>query len=379
MTTQVARFRRVIVGLVSLQILITNVAMAADATWTFSAGVRILNATSIELPVSDDTGTADVTAVKLPDGRIRAYFGVINMPSPGRVKSAVSSDGKTFVVEPGDRIPLEPSGQIMIGAASPFIYQLPDARFRLFMARGGGVSSATSSDGINFTMDAGLRLAQTAFQSAPTTRVQLFCSAIVALAESRYRMYCTQGVRQRQAQQALLVDRAIFSAVSSDLLNWTPEPGVRIGPGSAIPNDADHPTVLTSSPNGAVTLLYGRRLGAQDEWREWGEWIATSEDGLTFTKEAYTGVQGTEAAYVPTSGSSGILLYGNHTPATGSIISISDVRFGAAPSPSATPTAQATKTATKSIQPKSVTCVKGKQTKVFRGAAPKCPSGWQKR
>lgn len=346
---------------------------AADASWAFTTGVRILNATSIDLPVNDDNGTADVTAIRLPDGRIRVYFGVINMPNPGRVKSAISADGANFTVEPGDRIGLEPSGQIMIGAASPFIYQLPDGRFRLYMARGGGVSSATSSDGLTFTLDPGLRLTNTAFQANPTTRVQLFCSAIVPLADSRFRMYCTQGVRQTQAFQALLVDRAIYSAVSTDLLNWTPEPGVRIGPGSTISNDADHPTVISSDPSGAVTLLYGRRLGGQGEWTNWGEFISVSSDGLTFAEEKYTGIQGTEAAYVPVTSTSGKLFYGNHNPQTGSIISISDAKY-ASPQIAAPP--KASQSAAPKVTPKlRITCTKSGKTKTF--TTPKCPAGWK--
>lgn len=333
-------------------------ALAETGQWTFTPANQILNAGSINQPVSDNTGTADVSAMRLPDGRIRVYFGVINANEPGRIGSAISTDGKSFVVEPGDRIGLIPTaGGMSMGAASPFVYRLPDGRYRLYYSFVGGIASSTSTDGLTFTQDPGMRLLGTSFIAQPTTRVQVHCSAIVPLADGRYRMYCAQGVASRQAFAVTLVDRAIFSAVSTNLLDWTPEPGVRIGPGSAIVTDADHPTVLASSPSGAVTLVYDRRRGGQEEWSQWGEFMASSADGLTFTAEKFTGIQGTEPSYVPLTNATGWLYYGNHTPQTGSIISVASATSG-----------------TQQMTAK-ITCVKNGKRKTFVSTS--CPRGWK--
>jgi len=90
---------------------------------------------------------ADPTATVLDDGRIRLYAYAQDI---GLV-SAVSDDGRTFTEEPGVRIPGTEAGQ-------PRVWRLADGRWRLYISKVREIVSFTSEDGLEFTRDPGLRL-----------------------------------------------------------------------------------------------------------------------------------------------------------------------------------------------------------------------------
>jgi hypothetical protein len=73
------------------------------------------------------------------------------------------------------------------------------------------------------------------------------------------------------------VHEAVKSAVSSDLLHWTVEPGVRVGGGSGITGSAEHPAAIRLA-DGSVALFYGRPL-------PFHAYVARSRDGVTFAAE----------------------------------------------------------------------------------------------
>jgi hypothetical protein len=276
----------------------------------------VLGPSEIGAPPRADTGTADVSAIALPDGRIRLYFGLLDGSGGlGKIGSAISIDGIHSTVEPGLREPAHRGAQD--GFASPFVFQLPDGRYRLFYTGGGGISSETSADGMTFTRDAGLRLAENALAPLVTQQGQPVCSAIVKLADGRYRMYCSQEVQAGASSGNTLGTRTIFSVVSSDLLIWTHEAGIRIGPGApSLTGDAAHPTAI-ANPDGSVTLIYYRYPVGGPEPQEM---ISTSTDGLVFSSEADTGIRGTEPSLLRRNDGSLLVYYGEQTPTAGSTI-----------------------------------------------------------
>lgn len=261
----------------------------------------------------DAPGVSDQSAVALPDGRIRLYFnlGTPDKPNtPFGIRSAISADGVHFTVEPGDRIPVVNGQGVPLG----FVYPLPKGGYRLFYAQGGATVSASSPDGLTFTNDPGVRLAVNAF--AEPIRGGPTCTAIAPLADGRYRMYCTQEMTDRVAGGPS--KGAVFSAVSSDLLDWTPEPGVRLGPGSNLPNDAGHPTVLRAAKDRPLLLIYHAynyevdvNEGGEVFRRNLGtaEIIVRSSDGLSFSDPVLTGVNGAEVAYAQRPDGRGFLYY----------------------------------------------------------------------
>jgi hypothetical protein len=293
----------------------TSGSQAANS-YTFVANGQVLGPSNVGLSagVASGQGTADVSAIILPNGQTRLYYGIITNSS-AEVGSAISSDGINFAVEAGNRV----------AGSSPFVYPLPSGGYRLYYSALGGIESATSSDGLTFTSDPGMRIAQNGFGPVVGGHSSLNCSAIVRLANGTYRMYCSQAVKAATQPIDSLGDRAIFSATSPDLLNWTPDSGIRIGPGApTLTGDSDHPTVIVNS-DGSVTLIYT----CQDPGSSSSitgpppqEMIATSQDGLTFSSETDTGVSGTEPSVVSLSNGSLRLYYGNETPSTGSTISL---------------------------------------------------------
>lgn len=207
------------------------------------------------------------------------------------------------------------------------MYRLPDGRYRLFFpgcqpANGPplcGVLSAISTDGLTFTTEPGLRLPRffPYIQGRDPVR-----STIIKLTDGRYRMYCSQQVTPDIAPNIPgSGHRAIFSAVSTDLFNWAPEPGIRIGPGApSITGDADHPTAV-ANPDGSITLIYDGFV----DLAVTHEQIATSQDGLTFDSESDTGLVGTEPSLVRLGDGSLFLYYGEHTADAGSTINVARV------------------------------------------------------
>lgn len=382
-------------------------ALAADTT--FTRVKQVLGAVDVGQTPGDDYGTADVTAITLPDGRIRLYFAIINGPAIHDLGSAISTDGLTFTREAGVRVS---------AASSPMAFMSKDGKYHLFYTQGGDIKSSTSIDGLTFTQDAGVRLAGDTFVK---TRVRpnsnLLCTGIAEMADGRYRVYCAQQVQLQAGQTFSVADRAIFSAVSSDLMNWTPEAGRRIGPETTLPGDANHPSVFQNS-NGVVSLIYEQRLEGVDG----REMIATSTDGLNFTYEYFSGIYGNEASYTGGKDGKGFLYVGHHNRTDGSTIDVatpgpinlSNQKYQKSlvciaqlpglnpqvmkiladdpfcpkdykeqvttptptPKPSPTPSVTPTPVTKKTI---TITCVKGKTVKKVSGTNPKCPTGYKKR
>lgn len=150
-----------------------------------SLGPRLLRCTSqdgIKFTTDGavlDWGGSVSDTVKVPGGW-RTYFHVNADPRAGarmRIRSAFSSDGKTWRVEEGDRVVAPAAGPAALGVADPAAVQLPDGSWLMAIksfieevgpappgpAPSGGirshqVASATSPDGLTWTRDPGVRL-----------------------------------------------------------------------------------------------------------------------------------------------------------------------------------------------------------------------------
>jgi hypothetical protein len=228
----------------------------AGASWV-SEGVRLTNA-----QVGFSGVLADTSTIQLKDGRWRMF-----MFAGDAYRSAVSSDGLSFTMEDGTRLP-SGSGHIRV-------LRLADDRVRAYFISRNGISSAISSDeGLTFVTEDGERVNAGSFGAS-----QLSGCSIARLRDGTYRMYFSDlpipgaGVQPHRT----------FSASSADLLNWTPDSGVRIGPGAAtLTNAAEHPSAFANS-DGSISLFYFRNSNL-------AMMTSTAADGLTFTTESNTGL-----------------------------------------------------------------------------------------
>lgn len=229
---------------------------------------------------------ADVAVLKLNDGRYRMFIGGIPT-SPG-IGSAISSDGVHFTPESGLRLSADISTTLAqhVIVSHPGVVRLDDGRVRLFAHNAPGAPavmsmfSFTSSDeGLTFTVDSGAR-----FNINDASAVNLTGAAIVKVKTGGWRMYFTSTTPPTLNSAGVITKfgvGSIHSAFSTDLFTWTQDPGIRIGPGSAVTGSATHPGAIAND-DGSVTLVYFREDDAK-------LYTATSADGLTFPAESFAG------------------------------------------------------------------------------------------
>jgi hypothetical protein len=240
---------------------------------------------------------ADPTAAVLDDGRIRLYAYAQSIG----IVSAVSDDGRVFAEEGGVRIAGTEAGQ-------PRVWRLPDGRWRMYISKVKEIASFTSDDGLNFIKDPGDRLTARAAGLAAISS-----PSIVEVETGLWRMYYSTLAVPGTGPGG----KRSGSATSTDLLNWTVDPGWRLGEGAPhLVESAEHPFPVVAA-DGSVSLFYGKfrasRGGAPD-----GLWRATSVDGLTFTEEAYTGLYfGNDPEVLLLPSGERIIYYGNFDPAVG--------------------------------------------------------------
>lgn len=247
------------------------------------AGVVLTPATF----ASSNGQVADVTGVRLADGRIRLYAFV----AKEGIHSAVSATaaGTSFTAEPGQRITFAPGGQTRA-------YVLADGRVRLFYTGNGAINSAISTDGLTFT-DEGPRIttADAGFEPGGIS--------VVAF-KGGYRAYFSNlekpGVR---------ADRITRTATSPDMLKWTVGP-VITGAKGTIKGGASHPFAITDGKT--IALYYN---GDRGSW--YGVLRSVSTDGVTFTTErSILGTAG-DPQLIAGSGGTTLMYYGIDTGSGG--------------------------------------------------------------
>ncbi|MCG2739958.1 MAG: hypothetical protein L6300_06925, partial [Syntrophaceae bacterium] len=169
---------------------------------------------SYEGKLIDEVYLFDVTVVILDDGRYRLY-GEASDIGNHTVVSYTSSDGLDFQKEDGYRL---------TGAFMPFAVKLADGRFRLYYTDQAGnppapgaraIMSATSEDGLNFTVEGGDRLT---YNGSSYESAGIRSAKILQLDNGTYRMYY-HGIDGDEHWRVL-------SATSQNGLNWTREVGV---------------------------------------------------------------------------------------------------------------------------------------------------------
>ena len=159
----------------------------------------------------------------------------------------------------------------------PFVLELPDGRYRMYYGnRGGGIQSAISSDGLNWTEESGLRIADGGEGSGEYV---VAGATVIQLDDGRYRMY--YDGKTGLGGPGDVIDR-IYSAISSDGFNWEKE-GLRVDSVGTLDNGWASVAEIVRTFDGRYRLYYVGNAVFQSGQ----DYIvsAISDDGLNFTRE----------------------------------------------------------------------------------------------
>lgn len=242
---------------------------AFDATLlSFRVLVPDMFGVSAGLPV------ADVSVVLLANGKLRAYVFAQNKG----IEIAESADnGKSFTrvgnAFGGDK-----------GNGQPRAVVLSDGRYRLYTTSSGGINCSISSDGLTFTLEKANCLLASDY-SEPSG---LTGPGVVQLSTGKWKAYFSGLPRAGTGPDPW----KMYSASSDDGVNWTRDPGVRIGVGS--PNNkrsAEHPTAIRHSDNSITVFYFDNGADPEGTGKIYnngnGLHYSHSSDGLTFSEEKW--------------------------------------------------------------------------------------------
>jgi hypothetical protein len=185
---------------------------------------------------------ASRTIVSLPDGRYRMYYYSPDGTSTD-VLSAVSNNGLNWTVEPGVRYSDPAAGAIRATA-------LPTGGYRLYYPSGTGFTSALSTDGLSFTSEGPIAITQ---NDATFT----WGASAAAYVNGQFHMVLTRIPTSTNVSE-------LWHAVSLDGRTWTVDrsamaanPGVPINqPAWAINGSTDR-IYYRAQPNGSNAIASG--------------------------------------------------------------------------------------------------------------------------
>jgi hypothetical protein len=248
-------------------------------TTSFTDLGRVLSPADFGRPSGSIIG--DPTGVLLPDGRIRLFIYVENQG----VWRAVSTDteGTAFRVEGACTLVPDTSTNLTPPAwGEPRVVSISSG-LRMFYMQDKGIASATSTDHITWRQEPGLRISATQAGLRATTT-----GSVVVRAGGGYRMYFSE-LRDTPSGPAT----PMKTAVSTDQLTWTMDPGVRIGPGAPfLDQNATDPFAMLNA-DGSVTTWYFVQVASGSTFQGTnGLYAATSTDGLEFRTSTLTGIPG---------------------------------------------------------------------------------------
>ena len=231
-------------------------ATSADGTrWTPEPGVRLG-------PRQGGAGDFRVVSPEVVpaldrENQWRMYYECCPGPQsgPSTLRSAISTDGLNWEVEPGVRL-----GADDASFYSPRVVFLDGGHCRLYCgARGKGILSALSTDGgLTFALEPGARLKPGSGYDALTA----FAPEVLPIAGGGYRMYYAGYSAPNRAY--------VLAATSADGLHWQKEARPVLEPGGPWDGAKCSEMSLLSLPDGGHRLFYEACDGsAADERGVW--------------------------------------------------------------------------------------------------------------
>ncbi len=228
---------------------------------------------------------ANPSSLQLTDGNIRLFF----TNAGAGIGSAISTDGITFAYE-GIRISAPASMNQGVNLGPLRIYRLPDSRIRLFVGSSQtGIQSFISDDeGQTFAVEPGERITQAEAEMKAIQKL-----SIIPLDNGKWQGYFgpapQHGAPDGGPSQGGPPNHWLRRATSSNLFDWTVEPGVIIGPGAPWLTASAREVFPLLRDDGCVTLFYQlnkpQDAGIRDFTGVAVIGYSTSENGTTFKKQ----------------------------------------------------------------------------------------------
>lgn len=229
--------------------------------WTKEDGKRLENV------ISSST-------IKLQNATYRMYY-----TAESGIKSATSPDGLNFTIEDDFRIsPGEEGDPDSVSATNPEVVILPDRTYRIYYTGYDGtyrkICSATSADGLLWAKE-GVRIDS---EGAPDNNIA-DVPTVIRLDDGSYRMYYVYD---------WYGDNSIRGATSADGLVWT-----KFDVTGFSQDDMDPEVILLA--NGNLKLFYATPA-TQTSQEPMYIYSATSSDGIDWTKDEGARIIPTKAA-----------------------------------------------------------------------------------
>jgi hypothetical protein len=242
--------------------------VVAATTWV-AEGVRLAES-------SGPTNITNITGWQMSDGRYRFL-----VSRNGGIYSVISPDSLSMTIESG------PAKFSPAQCGHTRALKLDDGRVRVYCRDSGGILSYISSDdGVTFAREGSGYM----ITNGQVNAFRLTMGGVVHMPDGRWRMYfADEDASDPPGSSSSPL--SVYSAVSNDLLNWSVEPGVRIGAHTTQSGSATHPSVIVNA-NGSVSVAYNQFGFAGSVGG--GMWVATSSDGLTFTRDERISINGAD-------------------------------------------------------------------------------------
>ena len=170
--------------------------------------------------------------VRIPSGGFRLFHTAVGPAKPypecqGYILSAVSEDGLTFEKEPGIRLAPQPGiPHMSLRVISPSVTQCVDGRWRMYFESRGPASIPT-------VICSAISSDMLDWELEEGIRFQAPCGVggvrYLALPDGRGRFYCFESVYgSGGTTHGTRTSQGIVSAITSDGLNFEKEPGYRV-------------------------------------------------------------------------------------------------------------------------------------------------------
>ncbi|MBZ9572280.1 hypothetical protein KJA15_03045 [Patescibacteria group bacterium] len=178
-------------------------AISSDGlNWTSEPGTRLPEGFNYAMP----------SVIELPDGRFRMYY------NSGGIQSAISNDGLNFQVE---------GLRLVTDLVGPTVIRLDDGRYRMYLQDCDEpapptppvcrIKSAISSDGLSWGIEPGIRIDGTKPLFYGMFANMIGTSDIVKLSDGSFRLYFLAGSQEMDEEGM----EGIYSADSADGLSFS--------------------------------------------------------------------------------------------------------------------------------------------------------------